>query len=188
MDEMAGRAGVVTGGAQGIGLAIATALVREGAAVVLADLDLDTATASAEALTAAGPGKAIACACDVTSEEQVAAAVTRVHRRLRQPGLLGQQRRHHARQDAAQHEPRRLPAGHRHPSGRRLARHPRRRGGDARAGPRRDGQHLVHQRQGRQSRADELLGGEGRAHRSDQGGRERAWRAMGSGSTPCSRG
>jgi 3-oxoacyl-[acyl-carrier protein] reductase len=76
VDEMAGRAGVVTGGAQGIGLAIAEALVREGAAVVLADLDLDTATASAESLTAAGPGKAIACACDVTSEEQVAAAVT----------------------------------------------------------------------------------------------------------------
>jgi 3-oxoacyl-[acyl-carrier protein] reductase len=76
VDEMAGRAGVVTGGAQGIGLAIAAALVREGAAVVLADLDLDTATASAEELTAAGPGKAIACACDVTSEEQVAAAVT----------------------------------------------------------------------------------------------------------------
>ena len=76
MDEMAGRAGVVTGGAQGIGLAIAAALVREGAAVVLADLDLDTAKASAESLTAAGPGKAIACACDVTSEEQVAAAVT----------------------------------------------------------------------------------------------------------------
>ncbi len=76
MNEMAGRAGVVTGGAQGIGLAIAAALVREGAAVVLADLDLDTATASAESLTAAGPGKAISCACDVTSEEQVAAAVT----------------------------------------------------------------------------------------------------------------
>jgi 3-oxoacyl-[acyl-carrier protein] reductase len=72
---MAGRAGVVTGGAQGIGLAIAAALVREGAAVVLADLDLETAKASAEELTAAGPGKAIACACDVTSEEQVNAAV-----------------------------------------------------------------------------------------------------------------
>jgi 3-oxoacyl-[acyl-carrier protein] reductase len=70
---MAGRAGVVTGGAQGIGLAIATALVREGASVVLADLDLDTATASAESLTTAGPGRAVACACDVTSEEQIAA-------------------------------------------------------------------------------------------------------------------
>ena len=76
MNEMAGRAGVVTGGAQGIGLAIATALVREGAAVVLADLDLDTATTAAESLSAAGPGKAIASPCDVTSEEQVAAAVT----------------------------------------------------------------------------------------------------------------
>lgn len=76
MNEMAGRAGVVTGGAQGIGLAIATALVREGAAVVLADLDLGTATKAAHDLSTAGPGRAIACACDVTSEEQVAATVT----------------------------------------------------------------------------------------------------------------
>jgi 3-oxoacyl-[acyl-carrier protein] reductase len=76
VNEMAGRAGVVTGGAQGIGLAIAAALVREGAAVVLADLDLDTAAKAAEALTTAGPGRASACACNVTSEEQVAAAVT----------------------------------------------------------------------------------------------------------------
>ncbi len=76
MNEMAGRAGVVTGGAQGIGLAIATTLVREGASVVLADLDVDTATKAAESLSATGPGKAIASACDVTSEEHVAAAVT----------------------------------------------------------------------------------------------------------------
>ncbi len=76
MNEMAGRAGVVTGGAQGIGLAIATALIREGAAVVLADLDLETATKAAQVLSTAGPGRAIACACDVTSEEQVAATVT----------------------------------------------------------------------------------------------------------------
>jgi 3-oxoacyl-[acyl-carrier protein] reductase len=76
VNELAGRAGVVTGGAQGIGLAIAAALVREGASVVLADLDLETATASAAELTTTGPGRAVACACDVTSEEQVAAAVT----------------------------------------------------------------------------------------------------------------
>jgi 3-oxoacyl-[acyl-carrier protein] reductase len=76
VSEMAGRAGVVTGGAQGIGLAIATALIREGAAVVLADRDFDTATKAAEALSATAPGRALACACDVTSEEQIEATVT----------------------------------------------------------------------------------------------------------------
>jgi 3-oxoacyl-[acyl-carrier protein] reductase len=75
VSEMAGRAGVVTGGAQGIGLAIGTALVREGASVVVADLDGDAAAKAADQLTGIGPGRAIASACNVTSEEQVAATV-----------------------------------------------------------------------------------------------------------------
>ena len=73
MNEMTGRAGVVTGGAQGIGLAIATALVREGANVVLADLDGDVGAKAAEALSAQGPGRAFAAVCDVTSEDAVGA-------------------------------------------------------------------------------------------------------------------
>ena len=74
MDEMTGRAGVVTGAAQGIGLSIARALVREGATVVIADLDGDAADRSAAELTATGPGKAIGVRANVTSEEDVAAA------------------------------------------------------------------------------------------------------------------
>jgi 3-oxoacyl-[acyl-carrier protein] reductase len=71
--EMEGRAGVVTGAAQGIGLAIASALVREGADVIVADRDLDAGKQAAELLTTRGPGRAIAAGCDVTSEEDVAA-------------------------------------------------------------------------------------------------------------------
>jgi 3-oxoacyl-[acyl-carrier protein] reductase len=71
---MEGRAGVVTGAAQGIGLAIASALVREGADVVVADRDLDAGKQAAELLTNRGPGRAFAAGCDVTSEEDVAAA------------------------------------------------------------------------------------------------------------------
>ncbi len=73
VDELTGRAGVVTGGAQGIGLAIAAALVREGATVVLADLNPGAAAEAAAGLTASGPGRAVGSACNVTSEDEVAA-------------------------------------------------------------------------------------------------------------------
>ncbi|TWG91683.1 3-oxoacyl-[acyl-carrier protein] reductase [Nocardioides sp. J9] len=67
-----GRAAIVTGAAQGIGLAIATALVEHGARVTIADLDGDKAAAAAAALGGAARG----VACDVTSEESVAALVS----------------------------------------------------------------------------------------------------------------
>jgi 3-oxoacyl-[acyl-carrier protein] reductase len=77
MAEMKDRAGVVTGSAQGIGRAIATAIVREGGSVVIADLDLDAARATAAELTVAGPGRAFAVSCDVTDEDAVAGAADR---------------------------------------------------------------------------------------------------------------
>jgi 3-oxoacyl-[acyl-carrier protein] reductase len=73
MDEMRGRAGVITGAAQGIGLAIATAVLREGADVIVADRDIDAGKRAAESLSALGPGRAFAAECDVTDEAQVAA-------------------------------------------------------------------------------------------------------------------
>lgn len=67
-----GRTAVITGGAQGLGRAIAERFVAEGARVVLGDVDLDAARASAEAL---GADRAVAARCDVTSEDDMSALV-----------------------------------------------------------------------------------------------------------------
>lgn len=63
------RTAVITGGAQGIGYAIAERFVAEGARVVLCDLDLDAASSAAERL--GGKPVASAVRCDVTSESEV---------------------------------------------------------------------------------------------------------------------
>lgn len=74
MALLAGRTAVITGGAQGLGYAIAEVFVAEGARVVLGDLDLGRTEAAAEAL--GGPGVARAARCDVTSSAEVDALVT----------------------------------------------------------------------------------------------------------------
>lgn len=64
-----GRVAVVTGGAQGIGFAIAERFVAEGARVVLGDLDLDATEAAVKRL--GGPEVASAVRCDVTKASDV---------------------------------------------------------------------------------------------------------------------
>ncbi|HLJ20112.1 MAG TPA: SDR family NAD(P)-dependent oxidoreductase, partial [Stellaceae bacterium] len=73
--DLKGRVAAITGGARGIGLAIATRFVQSGAKVAL--WDLTGAEASASRLTGA-----IGLAMDVTQEKSVAAAVADTERRL----------------------------------------------------------------------------------------------------------
>ncbi|MGH3756476.1 3-oxoacyl-ACP reductase FabG [Actinophytocola sp.] len=65
---LAGSTAVVTGGARGIGFAIAELYVAHEARVVVADLD---ATAASTAAGRLGAQSAIGVACDVTSLDQV---------------------------------------------------------------------------------------------------------------------
>ena len=73
MDLLAGKTAVITGGAQGIGLAIAESFLGAGARVVLADLDGHAAEESAARL--GGPERAAGVACDVVDASQVDAAL-----------------------------------------------------------------------------------------------------------------
>lgn len=69
MALLAGRIAVITGGAQGLGYAIAEQFIAEGARVLLGDLNIDDTRAAAQAL--GGSEVARAVACDVTSASEV---------------------------------------------------------------------------------------------------------------------
>ncbi|WP_417809255.1 3-hydroxybutyrate dehydrogenase [Thioclava sp.] len=69
---------IITGSASGIGKAIATRYVADGAKVVIADLDLSKAQETADALTKQGPGSAMGIKMDVTDENAVNSGVKEV--------------------------------------------------------------------------------------------------------------
>jgi rhamnulose-1-phosphate aldolase/alcohol dehydrogenase len=75
--ELARRVALVTGGASGIGRAVARRLAREGAHVVVTDLDAAGARRVAEEAAAdAGPARPLGLGMDVTSEASVEHAVS----------------------------------------------------------------------------------------------------------------
>lgn len=71
---LAGRAALITGGADGIGLGIASRFAQAGASVLLTDFDREKGQAAADALKAAG-GRVEFLACDVTQKQQMLDAV-----------------------------------------------------------------------------------------------------------------
>jgi sorbitol-6-phosphate 2-dehydrogenase len=81
--RVSGKVALVTGAAQGFGLAIAEGLAAQGAFVVLADLNTRLAEAEAARLAGAhGEGCAIALSMDVTDEASVDAGVAAVVRQF----------------------------------------------------------------------------------------------------------
>jgi 3-oxoacyl-[acyl-carrier protein] reductase len=75
--RLEGKIAIVTGGARGIGLAVARALSREGAAVAIADINADGAQAAAEALEQQG-GRSLGIGVNVADQGSVRAMVEAV--------------------------------------------------------------------------------------------------------------
>jgi 3-oxoacyl-[acyl-carrier protein] reductase len=79
--DLRGKTAVVTGGASGIGLAIAQAFVTKGAKVVIADVNEAALKAAAEVLTKAG-GEAEPVVCNVAQEADCTALANRAVERF----------------------------------------------------------------------------------------------------------
>jgi NAD(P)-dependent dehydrogenase (short-subunit alcohol dehydrogenase family) len=74
--ELPERVAIVTGGARGIGFAIAERLTKAGARVVVADVDREGAVEAVERLREAG-AQAVEAVADITNPEEVDAMVER---------------------------------------------------------------------------------------------------------------
>ncbi len=85
--QLEGRVAVVTGGARGLGFAMAQALARHGADIALVDL-LDTVGDSAQRLARESGRRVIGVPADVTDEASVAAMFARVTDELGTPRIL----------------------------------------------------------------------------------------------------
>ncbi len=83
MDSFSGARAVVTGGASGIGLGLATALLEDGAAqVVLADIEPEALSEAVATLVARGFGDVEGTVCDVTDPASVEALAAHAWSRL----------------------------------------------------------------------------------------------------------
>ena len=78
MSQLENKVAVVTGGAQGIGKAIAELLARRGAHIVLADINVEKAQVTAQTIAAANAGvRAIAVQTNVTDSASTQAMIDR---------------------------------------------------------------------------------------------------------------
>jgi NAD(P)-dependent dehydrogenase (short-subunit alcohol dehydrogenase family) len=80
MMRLEGKIALITGGAQGLGAAIAARFAEEGARVFLGDLNPEAGAKTAAAITGKGPGRAVFLSLDVTREESWIAALAGVER------------------------------------------------------------------------------------------------------------
>ena len=87
MMRLEGKAALVTGGARGIGRAIALALAREGADVAVCDIDLDGAKEVARQISALGR-RALALKADISKREETKRMVEEIVARFGKIDIL----------------------------------------------------------------------------------------------------
>lgn len=80
MSKLDSKTAIITGGASGIGLAIAKLFAREGATIEIMDRNVEEMNRAVEDIRAAG-GTCEATACDVADAEAVDAVITAIHAR-----------------------------------------------------------------------------------------------------------
>jgi NAD(P)-dependent dehydrogenase (short-subunit alcohol dehydrogenase family) len=83
-----GQTAIVTGGAQGIGAAVAIALASEGANVVVSDINEPGIRPVSDTINSLGAGSCLALACDVSDERQVEAMLRRTVEQFGQLDVL----------------------------------------------------------------------------------------------------
>jgi 3-oxoacyl-[acyl-carrier protein] reductase len=88
MDKLRDRVAIVTGGARGIGGAIATAFAAEGADVVIADVLGEDAAAPVLHTIAAASRRSLLVHTDVSDEKQVRSMVDRAYEEFGQVDIL----------------------------------------------------------------------------------------------------
>ena len=166
---LSGQTAVVTGGAQGLGLAIAQRFVDEGARVVLGDVNLE-ATQAAAAEAGRRRASPLAVRCDVTSADDVDALIGAavdgfgaLDIMINNAGIT----RDATMRKMTEEQFDQVIAVHLKGTWNGLRKAACDHAGEQ---ERRDREHVVDLREGRHDRPDELFGGQGRHRRNDQGG------------------
>jgi 2-hydroxycyclohexanecarboxyl-CoA dehydrogenase len=86
--SLTGRVVLVTGGAQGIGAAVADAMAEAGASVAIGDANADGAADTAARVAKQHGGNTLGVAMDVTSRASIDAAIAEIERELGPLGVV----------------------------------------------------------------------------------------------------